>query len=366
LKANLKLCSVLLLLLLLVGCKQSTRPTLPPTAGTTPNGNEALPDPDKGLTDMNEINNTGSPAISTPTMTFTAAGDMAPTSEALTSTPKPHPPASTPTSESSLTPTPARTALAITSFTLDIEDLPDNGKRITFNWTTTGAEYVLLRPGTDMMFRYLEWGKQPANGSFTHDFLYTHYVNPSMHLVAKASDGAEVVQEIAVTWSCRYPSFFQKHSSIVCAAAPASESAAAEQSFEHGRMIWLQEITEYADQAPTGSHLLVFYDDGAFARYDDTWAEGQPESDPALTPPTGLQQPIRGFGKLWRENPDVHERLGWAVNTEVGFTSMWQPEYGYAKGPRYAYVKTADGRVLEVTWERYSYSAARWHEVSPP
>ncbi|GAB4200474.1 MAG: hypothetical protein OHK0022_21570 [Roseiflexaceae bacterium] len=41
-----------------------------------------------------------------------------------------------------------------------------------------------------------------------------------------------------------------------------------------------------------------------------------PARDRRLTPPPGLLAPKRGFGKLWRENPDLREMLGWATAPE--------------------------------------------------
>ena len=36
------------------------------------------------------------------------------------------------------------------------------------------------------------------------------------------------------------------------------------------------------------------------------------------TPPAGLVEPVRGFGKVWRENPAVRQALGWATAPENG------------------------------------------------
>jgi hypothetical protein len=46
-----------------------------------------------------------------------------------------------------------------------------------------------------------------------------------------------------------------------------------------------------------------------------------PETDPAFDPPagSGFYQPKRGFGRVWREQPGVRERLGWATDPEFGF-----------------------------------------------
>jgi hypothetical protein len=52
--------------------------------------------------------------------------------------------------------------------------------------------------------------------------------------------------------------------------------------------------------------------------YDDTWSEGMLEIPPScagLTPPTGLQIPIRGFGKVWCDN-NLYDRIGFGHGSE--------------------------------------------------
>ena len=64
--------------------------------------------------------------------------------------------------------------------------------------------------------------------------------------------------------------------------------------------------------------------------FPDTWTEGQ---DPGggSAPVAGLYYPGRGFGKIWRENPDGVQRcLGYALTAaETGYTiSVQQFERG--------------------------------------
>ena len=92
----------------------------------------------------------------------------------------------------------------------------------------------------------------------------------------------------------------------------------AEQVFENGRMFWLQ---------PTGQIWVMIVTSegrGDWQIYEDTFVEGEPESDPELVPPEGMEQPTRGFGKLWRENPDLREALGWAITPEFGFVTRYE------------------------------------------
>jgi hypothetical protein len=85
------------------------------------------------------------------------------------------------------------------------------------------------------------------------------------------------------------------------------------QHFEHGTMVWLNQDTR------GGKAIYVLFDDGTFARFDDTWDESQPATH-NQNPPAGRYEPVRGFGKVWFEGTGarVRERLGWATDLEKG------------------------------------------------
>ncbi len=94
----------------------------------------------------------------------------------------------------------------------------------------------------------------------------------------------------------------------------------AEQSFQNGRMFWLQ---------PSWDIWVMVYDEGTTEHgtwliYDDTFVEGEVEIDPELTPPADTIQPRRGFGKLWRQNEEVRELVGWATTPEYGFVTTYE------------------------------------------
>ena len=98
------------------------------------------------------------------------------------------------------------------------------------------------------------------------------------------------------------------------------------QSFERGFMIYLSDrqavwvfIKSYA--ANTGG-APVAPNFGVWAGYADTFKEGDPEDDPAILAPAGFLQPHRGFGKVWRENPDVRDALGWANDYERPYAAI--------------------------------------------
>jgi hypothetical protein len=122
---------------------------------------------------------------------------------------------------------------------------------------------------------------------------------------------------------------------LYCPVAPAVETYAAYQPFEMGLMFWRQ------DQRT----IYVLQQDGTWAHYDDTWQEGQPDRDPALTPPPGRYQPVRGFGLVWREQLGGPEaRIGWATAEERGGPALVQPFGG----------GTVLRAVNEVTYALYS------------
>jgi DNA-binding beta-propeller fold protein YncE len=132
-----------------------------------------------------------------------------------------------------------------------------------------------------------------------------------------------------------------------CPAQQAQLHPMAYQPFEGGVMIW--------DGADTPSIYVGLTSSGDWARYPDQFQEGDPESDPALTPPNGFSQPVRGFGLLWRGDEGLRQELGWALAPEVGFEGTWQVfAGGYA-------VAGPDGGML---WLFYFEGTPRWEEAA--
>jgi len=135
---------------------------------------------------------------------------------------------------------------------------------------------------------------------------------------------------------CEYEYFFEPAPST-CPQGQPVNSFAAEQSFESGVMIWLEAFDS----------IYVFYkDEQLWQRFDDVFEEGQPESDPTLSPPDGRFQPIRGFGKVWREHPEVRGRLGWAVGVELAFESAFQRQASDEIGDAVVFLRTFKGQVF--------------------
>ena len=100
--------------------------------------------------------------------------------------------------------------------------------------------------------------------------------------------------------------------------------------------------------------IYVVYDDGTWEVLEDTWEEGDLPFDPELTPPAGMHQPLGRLGKVWREQPRVRERLGWAMADEMTFTGIFQPfEKGelISQPPEQMYVLLEDLRLRALSFE---------------
>ncbi len=117
----------------------------------------------------------------------------------------------------------------------------------------------------------------------------------------------------------------------------------ADQKFERGRMFWLQPVRQI--------WVLTTAEDGTqvWQVYNDTFEEGMMERDPAIVPPVGgnRTQPERGFGKLWRETPQLREQLGWAIGNELGYTTRYEYIAGGIVNEQGVFVPGSGIHVLE-------------------
>lgn len=85
------------------------------------------------------------------------------------------------------------------------------------------------------------------------------------------------------------------------------------QTYERGLMVWVSSV------GATGQPgIFAIFNDGTFQRFNDTWRDGIDPVSVGLTPPGGRIEPIRGFGKVWRETAGMSEALGWATSEEIG------------------------------------------------
>ena len=128
---------------------------------------------------------------------------------------------------------------------------------------------------------------------------------------------------------------------------------AAQQPFQNGFMLWLE---------PSQTIVVFFsnYGGQSYRQYADTFKDGDPESDPNFTPPAGLIQPVRGFGKVWRDNTEVRDYLGWATAGETGFETWRQSYQGIGMHHVKTWLKDINQEIIEL-----DSNASTWKKVTP-
>ena len=142
----------------------------------------------------------------------------------------------------------------------------------------------------------------------------------------------------------------------------AKEIFIAEQEFERARFFWL----EPAERSQ--SIWVLFYEKdspvkGKWGIFEDTFEEGEVSLDPNIVPPEGFLQPIRGFGKLWRNNLELKEDVGWALEREFGYIAEYRYEYGgevvsgeYIAAPGIHYLTTRSNKTYRFDETNFTWS----------
>jgi LysM repeat protein len=103
---------------------------------------------------------------------------------------------------------------------------------------------------------------------------------------------------------------------IGCPTAPEKGFNAVEQGFYSGYVV---------NNLDEKKMYIIFTGVGQWTTYPDTWVEGDPVTNPTLTPPPGWYQPEYGIGKMWRNEDNYSQRLGWARYPQRPVTATWQP-----------------------------------------
>lgn len=221
----------------------------------------------------------------------------------------------------------------------------DPGDPVLLSWSTTSAVSVTLwhlMPSG----QFGSFWEVPLEGTFEYDVGSGERNGTSFMLYASGASGDHVNATLTIILRCTGDWYIPAPPDI-CPYDPPLVSAAAEQHFERGIMIWVE----------SDDRVVVLFDDGALPRYDvfqDEWDPGEPESDPSLSPPPGQYQPVRGFGLVWREAyGDIRGRLGWAVDAETTYETIVQ-RTSYSKYNS-TYVRALDGDIWWLKPERSAW-----------
>jgi hypothetical protein len=236
------------------------------------------------------------------------------------------------------------------------------GDTVTLRWTTLNAQWVSVDQSVPDNVPYAETLNLAATGELTRPILADERQWHVFQLTAANSAG-NVEQAVKVVIRCPDTYFFGSPPGADrprwdCPDGPALTAYAAEQAFENGRMFW------------TGHdrRIYVLLDDGTYRAYDDTWAVDEADYDPALIPPSDRYQPVRGFGKVWRTQPNVREQLGWALGREWGFETQIQGGWLHCCSQvkavnRPIYVRALDWQIMRL-WASED-AAGQWTVFTP-
>jgi hypothetical protein len=239
---------------------------------------------------------------------------------------------------------PTASGARILSFVATPETV-ERGGTVTVSWQVTGATSVgvwLLSPDGRLS---ISVPNPPLIGSWTVPLGDWYTDAAAFMLFADDTAGNRVQASATVHIICPYTYFFGTvEGGSTCPLGPAATVQAAFQRFEHGFMMW---------RADTGQILALYepYAMGTVEFFKDGW-QGETITYPE-TPPPGLYQPVRGFGKVWVDNPHIREAFGWAVSQEQGYTMQYQQssDFKYAR----LYMSWPDGTVIYTIENEWGY-----------
>jgi hypothetical protein len=97
------------------------------------------------------------------------------------------------------------------------------------------------------------------------------------------------------------------------------EIQTAYQPFQRGMMIWSNRLGW--QEHPV---IYVIYANSTYKRFDDTFDVTVDPISGGAKPPFGLEEPVMGFGKIWRTQPGVRKALGWATASETPGVGRFQ------------------------------------------
>ncbi|HTP09979.1 MAG TPA: hypothetical protein VMP08_17100 [Anaerolineae bacterium] len=301
------------------------------------------PTPDRTTPDRATAAPSSSP---TPTVTATLEPATAePTATATitpTATKRPAPKSIAPTATS----TPQPQGPTILDFLVE-PSVVSPGDVVGLYWSVTNTTAVdIYQYVPDTLPSYNTLNLSPT-GQVTQTIRAEERLWQSFTLSASNSAGV-ITQTITIAIRCPYTYFFnplpaEDQADWSCPDGEPITSTAAEQVFEHGRMIWLQH----------DNRIYIFFADGTYQTFDDTWVAGQPDSVPGLTPPAERFMPVRGFGKVWSSEADIRSRLGWALAEERGFETQMQGGWlrccsSLNAVNRPIYLRNVEGRIVRL------------------
>ena len=207
------------------------------------------------------------------------------------------------------TPVTASGPISITLFTASPAEVRP-GELITLTWEVFAEQATLWQ--LDALGRQGISYTIPLSGTLVISASET--ARNEADFVLFATSGQSSAQAfVSVRISCPDAWFFPNPPAD-CPSSPPHYTTMQAEHFQRGLMLW----TEW------NRLIYIIYMDDLRPRWEarvDAWTEGMPPDNPAIVPPLGYYQPVRGFGVAWRDEQApagarVRDRLGWATDEE--------------------------------------------------
>jgi hypothetical protein len=184
------------------------------------------------------------------------------------------------------------------------------GAAVTLTWEVQGTGGVTIEqsvPNVGVVSTVVN--AQSPKGSA--EVYLPDYAAYSVTFTLKTADGKSTAQAQVQVY-CPYTFFFGQADG--CPTGAAFTVGASYQPFENGSMVWRSDTNE----------IYVFYNDGTAAYFVERDYAGLPEAQVSEMPPLDREVPGSGFGKVWANAPGVRAKLGWALESEAGYTATIQ------------------------------------------
>jgi hypothetical protein len=217
----------------------------------------------------------------------------------------------------------------------------DRGGALQVYWNVINARGVLVSRLNDQR-QPVDFFVNPAlAGTWVLTLPDTIADRATFQLHVVGQNDTVIQREMTVQVRCPYTYFFGSDPNAGCPRSGALEVQASYQPFERGFMIWRGDTRQiYVFSNATGQSYVV----------PDTWSELD-DITIAAQPPAGLYEPERGFAKVWLNQVEVMDGLGWATGPEMTFTMRVQES---GDGER-IYLAIPDGRVAVRTPDTWGF-----------
>jgi hypothetical protein len=233
-------------------------------------------------------------------------------------------------------------------FTTDVVSVAP-GDTVTLFWSVRGARGAVIYR-MDNGVRGNLWNV-PPDGSLAIPTRRRDRGEVTFLLSVGEGD-LETEQSLTIPLSCPDAWFFQPAPDN-CPAGPSQPTSLVEESFERGRMLYVQ----------ARNRVYALFNDGRIPawisfdnRYDPTV---DPEMEENFVPPPGFVQPLRILGFIWRGNDVVRNRLGLGTAEEIAYEGFVQT--ATTDGAENLYANSSDGTVVQLL-----PGGDAWQIITPP